>query len=272
MGTVTELDSRGQRGRSGYPPFPWLSTDAWIMVAALVAPIAAAMALIPWRSRSDTADNAMILVVVIVAVASTGRRTAAAVSALVAALSFDFFLTRPYQSFRISRSSDLVTEILLLVVGLSVGELAARGRRHRDAASNSRHRVEQLHRITELAASGREPASVASTAAAELRTLLSLRGCRFTRHPPDGLTARVTPDGEVVVGTEIWPTGTLGLPTRTVDLPVRGGGWVFGHFLLDPTPGTPVSFEDLTVAVAIADQVGAAMAAEESTADRSHPV
>ncbi len=54
-------------------------------------------------------------------------------AALVAALAFDYFLTRPYGSFRITGHADLVTGILLLVVGLAVGELAARGRRHRDA-------------------------------------------------------------------------------------------------------------------------------------------
>ena len=56
----------------------------------------------------------------------TGSRPALA--ALVAAASFDFFLTRPYGSFRISRQADITTEILFVVVGLIVGELAARGR------------------------------------------------------------------------------------------------------------------------------------------------
>ena len=73
------------------------------MLAAVAAPIAVAAALIPWRDQLDTADNALFLVVVIVAVASTGRRLAAAVAAIVSALSFDFFLTRPYYSFRITR-------------------------------------------------------------------------------------------------------------------------------------------------------------------------
>ncbi len=51
------------------------------------------------------------------------------------AVSFDFFLTVPYQSFRISGNRDLTTEILFVVVGLLVGELAARGQRHRRAAA-----------------------------------------------------------------------------------------------------------------------------------------
>ncbi len=43
---------------------------------------------------------------------------------------------------------------------------------------------------------------------------------------------------------------------------MRSGGWLLGHFVLTPTPGTPVPHQQLLVAVAIADQVGAALAAD----------
>jgi hypothetical protein len=226
--------------------------------------LVASVALIPGRGRLNSADSALILVVVIVAVASTGRRAAAAVAALVSAVAFDFFLTRPFYSLRISRHSDLITELLLLVVGLAVGELAARGRHHRDAAGEGRQQLALLHSVTELAATGKDPALVAASAAHELRELLELRDCRFTSRDPGGTTARVTPSGDVTVGNEIWSTEDLGLPTRSVDLPVRSGGWLLGHFLLTPTPGRPVSHERLLVAVTIADQVGAALAADDS--------
>jgi hypothetical protein len=239
------------------------------MVASIGAPIVTAAVLIPWRHRLDTADNALFLVVVIVAVASTGRRAAAALSALVSALAFDFFLTRPYYSFRITRDQDLITEILLLVVGLAVGELAARGRRHRDAAWQGQHQVALLHSVTELAATGKDPEVVVAAAAHELGDVLFLRDCRFTTREPVGVTARVTPAGDVKVGSESWSTGDLGLPTRNIDLPVRSGGWLLGHFLLTPTPGKPVPPDRLLVAVAIADQVGAALAADDSPNSRA---
>lgn len=238
--------------------------DPWLMLAAVAAPIATASVLIPGRGHIAAADNALILVVVIVAVASTGRRLAAAVAAIVSALSFDFLLTRPYGSFRITRPSDLLTGMLLLVVGLAVGELAARGRGHRSAAHQSRREVTLIHSLTELAASGREPQVVIATAAKELRELLSLRNCQFTQDNPGRMSARVTPDGRLALGADTWSTEDLGLPTRRVDLPVRGNGWLLGHFLLTPTPGRPVPQERLVVAVAIADQVGAALAAAAS--------
>jgi K+-sensing histidine kinase KdpD len=235
------------------------------MLSAVGAPIATALLLTPWRGHLDTADNALFLVVVIVAVASTGRRAAAVVAAIVSALSFDFFLTRPYNSFRITRQADLITEILLLVLGLAVGQMAARGRMHRQAAGQSRREVELIHSVTELAASGREPQVLITAAAAELRSLLSLRGCEFTPDNPGGVVARVNANGDVTLGQEKWSTEDLGLPTRRVDLPVRGNGWLLGHFMLTPTPGKSVPHDRLVVAVAIADQVGAALAFNQPT-------
>jgi K+-sensing histidine kinase KdpD len=243
--------------------FLGLAFDGWILVAAVVAPVAMAALLVPWRDQLDAADGALFLVVVIVAIASTGRRLAATIAAVTAALAFDYFLTIPYESFRITNHQDLISEILLIVVGLAVGQLAVRGRQHREAASRSSQHVAQLHAVTELTATGQDPAFVVASAARELRDLLTLRESRFTREDSGSAAARVTPDGDVVIGNETWSTDALGLPTRGVDLPVRSGGWLLGHFLLTPTPGVPVSAEKLRVAVAIADQVGAALAAEE---------
>ena len=50
---------------------------------------------------------------------------------------FDFFLTRPYDRFAISHRPDLETTIAIFVVGVLVTELAARSRRHWQAANSS---------------------------------------------------------------------------------------------------------------------------------------
>ena len=97
----------------------------------------------------------------------------------------------------------------------------------------------------------------------ELTALLELRSCEFTRDDP-GLAARVEPDGQVRIGSVGWSTGDLGLPHRGVVLPVRGGGTVLGYFVLTPAPGVRVPTDHLLVSVAVADQVGAALAMEGS--------
>ena len=61
--------------------------------------------------------------------AATGNRLAGALAAVSAAAWFDFFFTQPYERFTISRSSDVTTFVLLLVVGLAVSQLAAYARR-----------------------------------------------------------------------------------------------------------------------------------------------
>lgn len=240
-----------------------ITSTGWLAIAAISGPIAMAVLLVPWRSNLNAGDDALFLVMVIVAVASTGRRLAAAAAAVVSALSFDFFLTRPYDSFRISDHNDVITGVLLLVIGLAVGQLAARALLHRNQAAESRDEVILLHSLTELASSGQEPRLVIDTALDELKQLLYLRDCHFTRRDPGPIAAKITPQGDLTLGDEIWPTHDLGLPTRQVDLPVRGGGWLLGHFLLTPTPGRPVAHHRLLVVVAVADQVGTALATDE---------
>ena len=261
VGTVTSLDARGAPP-SGRPAVT--GTRGFVLAAAVLAPIAVAVALIPWRSRLDTADCALFLVVAVVAVASAGHRVAALVAAAVAALSFDFFLTRPYYSFRISRHQDLITELLLLVVGTAVGELAARGRAHRREAVESGRTVALLHSATESMATGQEPQVVIEDASAELVQALSLRNCYFTRRRPVDIAARITPQGEVMVGDQAWTTADLGLPTSRVYLPVRAQGWLLGYFVLTPTHGRPVTPQRLLTAVAIADLVGAVLLADDT--------
>ncbi len=47
------------------------------------------------------------LVVVVVSAAACGGWTSGAVAALIRAMSYDFFFTRPYESLKIDRGVDL---------------------------------------------------------------------------------------------------------------------------------------------------------------------
>ncbi|HVA03680.1 MAG TPA: DUF4118 domain-containing protein [Acidimicrobiales bacterium] len=232
-----------------------------IWLVAVAAPVVVATLLIPGRGHLSAADDALVLVVVTVAVASSGRRGPGALAAIVSAASFDFFLTRPYGSFRISRQADLTTELLFVVVGLLVGELAARGQRHRRAAAEGRLDLSRIHDMAERIAGGEEPDFVLMAVASELRDLLALQDCRFVWDPPSGKGAWIDPDGTVRLNPLKWPTTSVGLPTRQVELPVRGAGRTLGTFILTPTPAMPISHERCLVAVALADQLGSALSA-----------
>ena len=237
-----------------------LTWDGAQWMLAIVAPIAVALLLVPARGHLTSADDALVLVVVTVAIASAGSRARAFVAALVAAASFDFLLTQPYGSFRISRQADVTTEVLFVVVGLLVGELAARGRRHRADAAMGRHEIARLHDVSQRIAEGEDPDFVLIAVAGELRELLSLQDCRFVRDQPSGKGAWIASDGSVHLNPLRWPAATVGLPTKHVELPVRGGGEIVGTFILTPTPTMPITHEQCVVAVALADQLGASMA------------
>ena len=237
---------------------PWL-----IWVLAVATPLVTAFALIPSRGHLSAANDALIFVVVTVAVASSGNRWAAALTALVAAAAFDFFLTRPYQSFRISDRGDLTTEFLFVLVGLLVGDIAARGRTYRQAATDRRRGLDRILGVGEQIAGGEDPEFVLMLVATQLGELLYLQDCRFVRQPPSLKGARIEPDGTVRLNPITWPTASYGLPTDRVELPVRGGGQMLGTFILTPTPTKPITREQCIVAVALADQLGAALATRE---------
>ena len=178
----------------------------WIAnLSALLLPLAVAAALVPFRSNFALPASALVLALVVVAVGSFGSRLAGVLAALSAAAWFDFFLTKPYETFNITYRPDLQTEISLLVVGLAITEIAARSRGHREAASEEAHNVALIHDFTEMVASGEPAQFVVARAAAELTSLLRLRDCRFDtemsdRHPTRHRALRCGRAGRVALG------------------------------------------------------------------------
>lgn len=238
----------------------------WIALGGL-APIAVAMALVSLRDVMLNTNLALVLVTVVVVAAASGGRQAGAVSAISAALSFDFFFTRPYLQLRITSADDVETALLLLAVGLLVGHIAGRSRRALSSAETRRGEIRRIYRIAELAALGDDVSDVVMAAESELTDLLHLQSCRFEAPPFDSTFERFERSGFVTGDNHRFQRTGLELPLEGVELPVLGRGQVLGRFVLDPTQGTGITLEQRVVAVAVADQVGAALAAP--TARRS---
>jgi K+-sensing histidine kinase KdpD len=238
----------------------------WLaLVLAVALPVALAAGMVPFRTDIANANVALILAAAVVLVASLGRRSAAFVAAVSAMVWFDFFHTRPYESFRINSGDDLLTACVLLAVGLFVGELAVRNRQHRTAASDSSNDIARIHSVAELVAQGESADYLIMIVGNELRDLLSLRDCRFEAQPGSKPIARIERNGAVVIGELRWGVHSMGFPGKEVELPIIGHGLVLGRYVLVPTPAEPVSFDKRIVAVALADQVGAALAATAPT-------
>ncbi|WP_259316389.1 DUF4118 domain-containing protein [Kitasatospora xanthocidica] len=233
------------------------------LVVAVVVPLALSAVLLPARGHLANTNVALLLVVAVVAVAAVGHRLAGAVAALSAAAWFDFFFTAPYERFSISDSSDITTAVLLLAVGLTVSQLAARARRFEVIAVTDAGHLARIHDAAVLARSKPAP-TVVDHVRDELVDLLGLRACRFEYGSLIGHPPRLEHDGSVVVGRKVWRTEELGLPAEEVELRVFGGnGRYIGRYLLDPAPGSRPDRQTLLVAVTLADQAGAAL--ENST-------
>jgi K+-sensing histidine kinase KdpD len=79
------------------------------------------------RGAIDNTNAALILVLLVVAAASTGLRLAGLLAAASSAVWFDFFLTAPYGRFTINDRADIETTVLLILVGAAVTEICWRG-------------------------------------------------------------------------------------------------------------------------------------------------
>jgi K+-sensing histidine kinase KdpD len=245
----------------------YLTRDRVAVVVAVAAPLALAAILVPFRASFPNTDAALALLLVVVAVAANGHRLAGILAAVSVAVWFDFFLTRPYEQFTITRRTDIETTILLLIIGIAVTELAVWGRRQQSAASRRAGYLDGINAAAQSVATGGSPSTLIDQVSSQLTQLLSLQGCRFQYGAAGlGQPARMRHDGTLTVAGQAWDADAKGFPPGTdTELLVESGGVLQGRFLMTPLPGARPTLEQRLLAAALADQVGAALAT-------SHPV
>jgi hypothetical protein len=205
-------------------------------LAGAAVALGVALAFVPVRGEVGNVNVALALAVVVVAAGALGRRLGGATTAAVAAISFAFFHTQPYGELRVTAARDVITVALLLVLGVTAGDLSARSRLARSGPPDLEE-LRRLHRIAARAALGDTTDDLTLQACAEMIGLLRLRDCWFEPAP----FATPLPDGDT-----------------SIVIDVRGQE--VGRFVLAPTPGETVSVERELVARALADQVRVALA------------
>ena len=221
--------------------------------------LSVAAVLVGIRGEIANANVALILVVCVLISAWWGGRAAGVASALAAAASFDFFHTRPYNTLKMTNRDDIITTLLLLVVGLAVGEIAVKGRRARTIRDDERSQLRHLDRITGLVSYGTDIDDLVLAITAELIDTLGLQDCYFERAPYVGRFDRLERTGATTTRIHWYTDDGFELPHAATELLVEGGGEVLGRFVLRPTPGVGVSTGRRMIAVALADQLGAAL-------------
>jgi K+-sensing histidine kinase KdpD len=237
------------------------STNTLVGLAlGALAPIAVALVLVPFREELVTANLALILVLTVVAVAIGFGRRAAAVAAISATFAFDFFLVRPYLTMEIESADDIETVLILLGVGLLVGWVASRRRESERGREHAAESIVRVHRVADRVAQGVGLDEVAKLVTTELSSLLSLNDCWLEFRPFVYVMPVLERGGSISDREQRYADGGLTLSQDGVALPVLERGEPVARLVLIGDPTEPVTLEDRVVAVALADQLGSALA------------
>ncbi|TDW91284.1 DUF4118 domain-containing protein [Kribbella sp. VKM Ac-2566] len=236
-----------------------------VLTASVLVPPVVCLLLTPFREHFDNANAALLLVVVIVAVAVFGIRLAGVIAAVSSAVWFDFFLTVPYDSFTIDSSNDVEQAVLLLVIGIAVTQIAIWGREQQAKASRRGGYLDGVITVSQAVATGGSTDDLIEQVRAELTAVLGIDGAKFVAGSKQTQAPRLNPDGSVTRGPHVLKVERDGLPTNAeIELTVQHAGETRGHFLL--TAASRIARPDLEqrlVAVALADQVGAALTTQD---------
>ena len=190
-----------------------LSRDRLAVLAALVAPLAVAAVLVPFRSSFPNTDAALVMLLVVVAVAANGYRLAGVLAALSVAVWFDFFLTQPYETVQ-HHPADRHRD----------DRPAAADRRGRDrdrrlgapserSCQQAAGYLDGISSAAQAVAAGGSAAVLIEQVTGQLTRLLSLRSCIFQYGVAGlGRPARLRRDGSVAIGQRAWDVDAEGFP------------------------------------------------------------
>jgi hypothetical protein len=146
-----------------------------------------------------------------------------------------------------------------------VGDLT--GRQERRGVEGQQAGLDGINSAARAVAAGSSASVPTGQVTSQLTQLLALRSCSFQYGVAGiGRPARLHHDGSVTLGHQALDVGAEGFPAGTdIELLVESGGIFQGRFLMTRAPGERPTLEQRLMAVALADQVGAALAT-------SHPV
>ena len=218
---------------------------------------------VAFRDNDVVAANiALAFVVVVILAAAAGGRVAGAIAAVVSTMAYDFFFTHPYQSLKIEKAEDIGTAVLLLAIGLLVAQVTSFAHQSHRRSERTHDELLRVHQVAELAAQGMAIDDLINAVETELAGLLTLRECHYEAEPGSLDLPLLGRNGSLEYGRRRWVGPELSLPAEGVQIAVLGRGRAFGRITLVPNVDTGVSIEERRAAVAIADQLGGALAAE----------
>src|SRR5712692_7915201 len=121
------------------------------LVAGCMGSMALGMALIPLRTLTAASNLAFVFLAFTIIVAELGGRTAALATAVMSAMSLNFFLTEPYLTLAISKPDDVVAFFALAGCGLIAAAFGRRRERLSEVAGRADQELATLTRLLQRA-------------------------------------------------------------------------------------------------------------------------
>lgn len=243
-------------------------SDSEVIGGALGAIVALVVAgvLGGFRGEVTQANAALMLALVTIGAATIGGRWAGGATALAGALGFDFFLTKPYNSLAIKDGSEIITTILLFVVGIAVGQIVGERARAERGKQDGVDEVGGLHRVARLVSSGAPLTDVVASVEVEVAKVLLVPACTFSLLPPDDPHPSMDETGRIDAAYVHVDDG-FALPPEGITVPVRGAGAALGWLVCEPPDRlVGVAPDRRRTALILADLLGATLARQDLAA------
>jgi K+-sensing histidine kinase KdpD len=125
----------------------------WTAVGGLGA-MALGVVLIPLRTVTAASNLAFVFLAFTIVVAELGGRSAALVTALVSAMSLNFFLTEPYLSLTIEKPDDVIAFFALAGCGLIAAWFGTQRARWSEAADRTSTELNVLKKLVDQLTGG----------------------------------------------------------------------------------------------------------------------
>jgi two-component system sensor histidine kinase KdpD len=149
---TTEADhAQAARNRSGY---------AWSLAYCAIATVISTLAF----PALELTNIVMFYLLAVVAVALRHGRGPSALASVVSVAAFDFFFVQPYRSFAVSDVQYLLTFLVLLAVGLLVGQLTAGLRLQAQASAKRESDARGLYEFARELSSALLPEQIVASA------------------------------------------------------------------------------------------------------------
>jgi K+-sensing histidine kinase KdpD len=198
------------------------------LAAVFLGPVVAGLLTL---ARPQLHENhvTLLLVLAVAMVSAAGVRPAGVVGAVTTGLAYDYFWTEPFYSFRILDTQDILTVILLVLVGGAVEQLSWWAGRQRATAARRLDYLTALRRAAEPIAPETHAAALQAVSDT-VGTVLDADSCRLVLDEPLPATV-LHDDGSVTRGGRVMDVEREGLPTDDViAIPVPRQDRRLGYF------------------------------------------